>query len=133
MSTVQKGKGPVRINRLGGLLVGISVVAVVIAYPPPTTGLNPLLGVGNVFLPLIASVASLLFAIIGGALLSRGFSETQPERTHRLLVRILVPIGPVALISAYLVTVAGFGPQSPFITIAVILAIVGGVADEFIG
>ena len=133
MSTAQQGGSLSSVNRLGGILVGLALVTVVVAYPPPATGLDPLLGAGNMFLPLFASVASLLIAIFGGVLLARGFTQAQSERTHRLLVRVVVPVGFVAIISAYLVTVAGFAPQASFIIGAVLLAIVGGVADEVIG
>lgn len=119
-------------NRFGGMLVGLALVAVLVAYPPPFTGIAPLLGVGNVLLPLIVSVASLLVAIIGCVYLARGFTEEQSDRTERLLVRILVPVIAVVVMSAYLVTAAGFAPQSSFIIGSVILAIVVGVADEVI-
>jgi len=133
MSIAQRGGGLSRLNLLGGILIGLALVAVVVAYPPPVTGLDPLLGVGGLVLPLIASVAALLIAIVGGAFLARGFTQRQLGRIHRLLVRVVVPVGAVAVISAYLVIVAGFWILSSFIIGAVILAIVVGVADEFIG
>lgn len=133
MSTVQQGGSFSRVNRLGGILVGLALVTVVVSYPPPATGLDPFLGAGNMFLSLIASVASLLMAIVGGVLLARGFTQAQAERTQRLVVRIVAPVGAVVVISAYLVIVAGFAPQSSFIIGAVLLAIVGGVADEVVG
>lgn len=132
MSTVKRGRNLSKLNRLGEILVGLAFVTVVVAYPPPATGLNPFLGVGSIFLPLIASVVSLLIATVGGIFLARGFTEAHSKHTHRLLVRVLVPVGAVILISAYLVTVAGFGPRSSFIIVAVVLAIVGGVTDDLI-
>lgn len=129
MSTVQRDRSLSRVNRLGGILVELALVAVVIAYPLPAIGLDPLLGAGGMFLPLIASMASLLMAIVGGVFLVRAFTQAQPKRTQRLGVRILVPVSVVAVINAYLVIVARFAPQSLFIIGAVLLAIVGGVAD----
>lgn len=132
MGTVRQDTPLSRVNRLGAVLIGLALVAIVIAYPPPATGLGPFLGVGTMFLPLIASVASLLVAIVGGVHLARGFATPQTDRAQRLLVRVFVPVGAVAVISAYLVVVAGFGPLSSFIIGAVVLAIVAGAADEFI-
>lgn len=132
MSTVEQGRSLSKLNRLGGVLVVLAFIAVVVAYPPPATGLNPFLGVGNMFLPLIVSVVSLPIAIVGGIFLARGFTETQSKRGHRLIVRVLVPVSAVTVISVYLVIVAGFAPQSSFIIAAGVLAIVGGVADEVI-
>lgn len=120
-----------KLNRLGVLLVGFAFAAVVLAYPPSATGLEPLLGAGNMFLPLIASVASLLIAVIGGFFLARGLIGAKSNRSQRLLVRILIPVLAAAVIGAYLVVVAGFSPQSSFIIGAEVLAIAAGIADEF--
>ena len=119
-------------NRLGGVLIGLAIVAVVVAYPPPATGIGPFLGVGGMFLPLIASIVALLVALVGGVLLARGIVTTQSERSERLLVRLLVPVAAVVVISAYLVFVAGFAPLSSFIIAAVVLALLAGTADEFV-
>ena len=119
-------------NRLGGLLIGFAIVAVVVAYPPPATGLAPFLGVGGMFLPLIVSVVALLIAIGGGVFLARGIVSTQSQQSERLLIRLLVPVAAVVVISAYLVFVAGFAPLSSFIIAAVVLALLAGTADEFV-
>lgn len=133
MSSVQQGRTVPRMNRLGGGLVALALVAVVVAYPPPATGVGPLFGVGNMFLPLIVSVVALLIAVVGGVLLARNITNAQTERSQRLALGILIPVGAVAVISAYLVAIAGFAPQAPFIIGAVVVAVVGGIVNEFLG
>lgn len=133
MSSVQQGRTVPRMNRLGGGLVALALVAVVVAYPPPATGVGPLFGVGNMFLPLIVSVVALLLAVAGGVLLARNITNAQTERSQRLAFGVLVPVGAVAVISVYLVVIAGFAPQAPFIIGAVVIAVVGGIVDEFLG
>jgi flagellar biosynthesis component FlhA len=85
------------------------------------------------FLPLIVSVVALLLAVAGGVILARNITNAQTERSHRLAFSVLVPVGAVAVISVYLVVIAGFGPQAPFIIGAVLMAVVGGIVDEFLG
>ena len=133
MSVEKVGWDPSRINLLGGILVGLALVTVVVAYPPPATGLRPLLGTGNMFLPLFASIGSLLIAVVGGVLLAPGLIQAQSERIHRLAVRVVVSVVAAAVISAYLVIIAGYGPQSPLFIGAVVLAIVGGIVAEIVG
>lgn len=132
MSSIQQDRTVPRMNRLGGVLVALALVAVVVAYPPRATGVGLLFGVGNMFLPLIVSVVALLIAVVGGVLLARNITNTQTERFRRLAFRVLVPVGAVAVISVYLVGVAGFAPQAPFILGAVVIAVVGGFVDEFV-
>lgn len=122
-----------RMNRLGGGLVALALVAVVVAYPPPTTGVGPLFGIGNTFLPLAMSVIALLVTVVGGVLLARNITKTRPERPHRLAFGISVPVGAVAVIGVYLVVIAGFAPQTPFVLGAVVIAVVGGIIDELMG
>lgn len=133
MSLSRRGNSLSRVNRFGSALVALAIAAVVVAYPPPSTGIAPLFGVGNPFLPMVVSMASLLVAIIGGVLLARSLTEGRTERTQRLLVRVVIPLVAVAVVGTYLVTVAGFGLQSSFILGAVLLAIGAGVVDEFVG
>lgn len=119
-------------DRLGGGMVGLALIAVVVAYPPPATGVEPLFGVGSMFLPLIVSVVALLLAVVGGVLLARNIANAQTERSQRLAFRVLVSVGAVAVISGYLVVVAGFATQAPFIISAVVVAVMGGIVDEFV-
>ena len=133
MSSVQQDQTSPRMNRLGGGLVALALVAVIVAYPPPATGVGPLFGVATMFLPLIVSVVALLLAVAGGVILARNITNAQTERSHRLAFGVLVPVGAVAVISVYLVVIAGFGPQAPFIIGAVLIAVVGGIVDEFLG
>ena len=132
MSSVQQDQTAPRMNRLGGGLVALALVAVIIAYPPATE-IEPLFGVATIILPLIVSVVALLLAVAGGVILARNITNAQTERSHRLAFGVLVPVGAVAVISVYLVVIAGFGPQAPFIIGAVLIAVVGGIADEFLG
>lgn len=120
---------PYRVGILGGTLVVLALIAVVVSYPPPTTGFQPLFGAGNMFLPLIVSVLALLIAIGGGILLTRVITNQETDRFLRIAIRVLVPIGLVAAISAYLVVVAGFDTQAPFVIGAVLLALVIGFVD----
>ena len=132
MSSVQQDQTAPRMNRLGGGLVALALVAVIVAYPP-ATGIGPLFGVATMFLPLIVSVVALLLAVAGGVIFARNITNAQTERSHRLAFGVLVPVGAVAVISVYLVVIAGFGPQAPFIIGAVLIAVVGGIVDEFLG
>ena len=120
-------------NRLGGGLVALALVAVVVAYPPPATGIESLFRVGNMFLPIIVSVVALLITVVGGVLLARNSTNAQTERSKRLAFGILVPVGAVAVISVYLVVIAGFAAQALIIIGAVAIAVVGGIVDEFLG
>jgi hypothetical protein len=130
---VQQDERVVKLNRYGGVLAGLPLLTVIVSYPPTVTGLDPLLGMGNLFLPLILSVLSLFVAVIGGVLLSRGLVNSRAERRQRLRVRISIPVGVVMIISAYLVVVAGFEPWSSFILGSVVFAVAAGVIDEFVG
>lgn len=93
--------------RVGAVLVGCVLVAVVVAYPPPVTGVPPLFGVGNLFLPLGLALGALVVAAVGGVLVGESV-EARVEQLPPLAVRLLVPVGAVVLVGAYLVTVAGF-------------------------
>ncbi|GAB7094160.1 hypothetical protein JCM30237_13120 [Halolamina litorea] len=99
--------GSVRERGAVGLLVG-AAIALVIAYPPPSTGVDPLLGVGNVFVPLALSAVSVLTAGIGGAL-AGGVLADRVDAVPRLVVRTAVPAAALAIALLYLVVVAGFG------------------------
>ena len=133
MSSVQRDRLLPRVSRLGGGLVAVALVAVVVAYPPPATGVRPLFGVGNVFLPLAVSVLSFLVALVGGVLLARDVTNARTDRVQRLAFAIVTALAPVALVGAYLTAVAGFSLQSPFILGAVILAAVGGAVNGLRG
>ena len=133
MSVENVGWDPSRINLLGGILVGLALVSVVVTYPPPASGLSLLLGNGNMFHGLFASIASLFLAVVGGVLLAPGFIQRGSERTHGLLARIIVPVIAAVVINAYLVIIAGYGPQSPLFIAAVLLAIILGIVAEIVG
>ena len=93
---------------VGAALVALSVVAVVVAYPPPATGVAPLFGIGTMFLPLGLSTIALLVATAGGILLGRAVAN-QTDIVPAPLIRILVPLTALAVVGGYLLTVAGFG------------------------
>ena len=131
MADVQQDLRSPGLNRLGGTLVALALGAVVVAYPPRATGLEPLFGVGTMFLPLLVSVGALLSAIGGSVLLARNIATDQTERSQRLAIRVLVSACIVAGISAYLAVVAGFGLQTALIIGPVVIAVVISVGDEF--
>lgn len=133
MSEVKHDKTLPQINRLGAELVAFALAAVVVAYPPPAMGVGPLFGIGNMFMPLILSVVGLLVASLGGVLIARDISKPQTDRSQRIALGILLPVSPVVVVSGYLVLIAGFNPQAPFIIGAVVIAIIGGLADKFLG
>lgn len=112
-------------------LIGLAFAGVVVAYPPPATGLDPLLGTGNMFLPLIASVASLLIAVVGGVFLTKNYIGAKSENSRGRLVRVLVTIVPAIVIGGYLVVVAGFAPHSSFIVGAIVLGIAVALSVEY--
>lgn len=89
-------------------LVAIAFLTVVAAYPPPATGIAPLFGIGNMFLPLGLSALALVVAVSGGVLVGRA-AANRPNRLPPLLVRLLVPLAALVLVGGYLTTVAGFG------------------------
>ena len=91
----------------GVALVALAVLGVVAAYPPPSTGFQPLFGLGSMFLPLGLSTLALLIAAVGGVLAgSAGANRT--DSLPAPLVRLLVPLAALALVGGYLLTVAGF-------------------------
>jgi len=92
---------------VGVALVALAFLAVVAAYPPPATGIQPLFGLGELFLPLGLSTLALLVAVGGGMLVG----SAAANRTNSLpgpVIRLLVPLAALALVGGYLLTVAGF-------------------------
>lgn len=100
-------RSPTAATRSGVALLALAIVTVGIAYPPPATGLPPLFGVGSMFLPLGLSAGALLATALGGFLLAPAVAEQFPSLSTQI-ARLLVPAAAVALVAAYLVTVAGF-------------------------
>lgn len=92
---------------VGVALVLLAGLGVVVAYPPPSTGVAPLFGLGTVFLPLGVSTLALLFAVGGGMLVGSAAAE-RVDSLPASLVRLLVPLAALALVGGYLLTVAGF-------------------------
>ena len=131
MTDVQPDRRSPGFNRLGGTLIALAVGAIVVAYPPRATGLEPLFGVGTLFLPLLVSAGALLSAIVGAVLLARNAANAQSERGQRLAIRVFVSACVVASISAYLGVVAGFGLR-PTLTIGPVGIAAGiSIGDEF--
>ncbi|MEF8801384.1 MAG: hypothetical protein V5A38_11610 [Halolamina sp.] len=100
-------RSPPAATRRGVALLALAIVTVAIAYPPPATGVLPLFGIGNLFLLLGLSVGALFAAALGGFFLARSVAEQFPSLSTPI-ARLLVPAAAVALVGAYLVTVAGF-------------------------
>ncbi|MFD1588109.1 hypothetical protein ACFR9U_14085 [Halorientalis brevis] len=112
-----------QLRLVGRRVIGVAIVAVVIAYPPSVIGLQPPLGLASIFLAGL----SLLIALIGGIILARGKTDPKNDRTHRVMVRALVPAVSVAMIGLYLVSVAGLGSSLAVEATAVGFAI--GILD----
>lgn len=93
---------------VGIALVALAVLAVVAAYPPPATGIPPLFGFGELFLPLALSAVA-LFVAVGGGLLAGSAAADRTDSLPGPVVRLLVPLAALTLVGGYLVTVAGFG------------------------
>lgn len=100
-------RSPTAATRSGLALLALAIVTVVIAYPPPATGVLPLFGVGSMFLPVGLSAGALLAAALGGFLLAPAVAEQFPSLSTKV-AKLLAPAAAVALVGAYLVTVAGF-------------------------
>ena len=119
-------------DRLGEALVVVAFIAVVIAYPPPATGIEPLFGMGDLFLPLLVSIGALLFGVLGGISLGRNATGARSGGVQSLAIRVSIAVGTVSAIGVYLIVVAGFAPGAPFIAGAITLAIAGSIVSEFI-
>lgn len=120
-------------NRLGGVLVVFVLVTVVISYPPPRTGVRPLFGLGNLFLPLFPSAGAVLLAIIGGILVARDLVRGKAGRVQRLAISALVPVSAVTVVGGYLAIVAGFDVSVLLIIGVMTIAASGGLATELVG
>lgn len=107
MSQVQQEREPPYIHRFGALLVTVALIAVLVAYPPLSTG-SPLVSIGSIFLPLSVSIVALFFALVGGLLLGRNLAAHQARDVSRVAIRVLIPVSAVVIIGAYLVVIAGF-------------------------
>ncbi|MFC7205241.1 hypothetical protein ACFQJC_17160 [Haloferax namakaokahaiae] len=132
MNNVQQNQATPRLNRLGGILTLLALVTVVISYPPPATGVKPLFGFGNMFLPLFMSALALVVAIIGGTLLARNIASAQTGRVQRLAITALIPASAVAVVGVYLAVTAGFDPNAPIIIGVLAIAAVGGLTNELV-
>jgi hypothetical protein len=92
---------------VGIALVALAIVGVVAAYPPPSTGIQPLFGFGTMFLPLGLSTLGLLLAAVGGMLVGSAAAK-RSDSLPAPLVRLLVLLAALAVVGGYLLTVAGF-------------------------
>lgn len=126
----ERAGGVTRGTGFGTGLIVLAILLVAVAYPLPATGLDPLFGAGNLFFPLGLSLVALLFGVVGGISAGRSATRAQQTRFARVAISVLVPVGVVLLLGAYLVVVAGFAPSSPFIVGAVVVA---GVAGGVVG
>lgn len=132
MNSSQQNHTPPRLNRFGGALLVFALVTAVISYPPPRTGVRPLFGLGNMFLPLFPSAGAVLLAIVGGILVARELVRGQTGRVQRLALSALIPVGAVTIVGGYLTVVAGFDVSVPFIIGVYTMAAMGGLATELV-
>ena len=132
MNRIPQNQTVPQLNRLGGILIVFALVTVVIAYPPPATGIRPLFGFGNLFLPLFIAAGSLVIATVGGILLARNIVSAQTGRGQRLAISALIPASAVAVVGAYLAVVAGFDPSGLIIIGVLTIAAVGGLISELV-
>ena len=132
MNRIPQNQTVPQLNRLGGILIVFALVTVVIAYPPPATGIRPLFGFGNLFLPLFIAAGSLVIATVGGILLARNIASAHTERGRRLAISALIPASAVAVVGAYLAVVAGFDPSAPIIIGILAITAVGGLVSELV-
>lgn len=111
-------------ERVGAVLVALSPVAVVGAYPPPALGIEPL----GLVLPVAVTATALLAAAVGGALLGRAAARVRIAAGERLAARALGPVVTVAPLVAYLAVVAGL--EGPVLVAGplVLAALVGGAS-----
>lgn len=114
----------------GIALLLLSVVLVTVSYPP-IGNVQPLFGMGNLFLPLLVSVVAILLTIGGGYLTARSVISANHSGTVRLLASALIQVGSVLGISVYLVVVGGFSPQAPFIIGGIVLATIAFFLSYF--